>query len=308
MGGWTILSIPGGLLPHPNPPARKLFDVIVVRRGPSSRIKPEPLSTLPAISTRAFASGRTSELGKNELEDGSNPACVSGWRPPTGQGDFSYAPPQKINFEYWAAFVAIGWLTSSEILVMAKHRVGLWQSLLIALCVAIAPVAMALSAPDELRKVSVVSIRPVRRPAGVSDEATGAAQVVANRFGAEPVIVRFNTRKGGDATTTSLAATLQATAKNMAEANERLFLILTSHGSPDGLAAVAGRRRETLTPPALPTCSTRRVSAIGPWSYPPVFRRVHAAACQRRYASDHGGRRRPRFVRLRGSRQMDILR
>jgi hypothetical protein len=40
---------------------------------------------------------------------------------------------------------------------MAKHRVSLWQSLLIALCVAIAPVAMALGAPDELRKVSVVS-------------------------------------------------------------------------------------------------------------------------------------------------------
>jgi len=42
-------------------------------------------------------------------------------------------------------------------MVMAKHRVSLWQTLLIALCAAIAPVATALGAPDELRKVSVVS-------------------------------------------------------------------------------------------------------------------------------------------------------
>jgi hypothetical protein len=37
----------------------------------------------------------------------------------------------------------------------------------------------------------------------------------------------------------------------MADANDVLFLILTSHGSPDGLAVVAGRQQETLTPPRL---------------------------------------------------------
>src|SRR5499427_8751767 len=131
---------------------------------------------------------------------------------------------------------------------MAKHRMSLWQTLLIALCVVIAPVATALGTPDELRKVSVVSFGLFGDQRVFQSEATGAARVVANRFGAEPVIVRFNTRKGGDATTTSLAATLQATAKNMADANDVLFLILTSHGSPDGLAVVARRRKETLTP------------------------------------------------------------
>jgi Peptidase C13 family len=134
---------------------------------------------------------------------------------------------------------------------MAKHRVSLWQSLLIALCIAIAPVTTVLSAADELRKVSVVSFGLFGDQRVFQSEATGAAQVVANRFGAEPVIVKFNTRKGGDATATSLAATLQATAKNMADANDVMFLILTSHGSPDGLAVVAGRRQETLTPPHL---------------------------------------------------------
>ena len=134
---------------------------------------------------------------------------------------------------------------------MAKHRMSLWQTLLIALCVVIAPVATALGTPDELRKVSVVSFGLFGDQRVFQSEATGAARVVANRFGAEPVIVRFNTRKGGDATTTSLTAALQATAKNMADANDVLFLILTSHGSPDGLAVVAGRRQETLTPSRL---------------------------------------------------------
>src|SRR5262249_50493696 len=89
---------------------------------------------------------------------------------------------------------------------MAKHRMSLWQTLLIALCVVIAPVATALGTPDELRKVSVVSFGLFGDQRVFQSEATGAARVVANRFGAEPVIVRFNTRKGGDATTTSLTA------------------------------------------------------------------------------------------------------
>jgi Peptidase C13 family len=135
---------------------------------------------------------------------------------------------------------------------MAKHRVGrLRRSLLIALCVAITPISTAVDAADELHKVSVVSFGLFGDQGVFQREATGAAQIVANRFGGDPVIVKFNTKKGGDATTASLAATLQATAKNMDAANDALFLILTSHGSQDGLAVVAGRRRETLTPARL---------------------------------------------------------
>jgi len=106
-------------------------------------------------------------------------------------------------------------------------------------------------AADDVHKVSVVSFGLFGDQRVFQSEATGAAQIVANRFGGDPVIVRFNSKKGGDATTASLAATLQATAKNTADANDILFLILTSHGSPDGLAVVAGRRRETLTPARL---------------------------------------------------------
>src|SRR5262245_36860951 len=79
-------------------------------------------------------------------------------------------------------------------------------------------------------------------------EATGAAQIVANRFGGDPVIVRSNTKTGGNATVETLATTLQAEAKKMNGESDILFLILTSHGSRDGLAVVAGRLVETLKP------------------------------------------------------------
>jgi hypothetical protein len=79
-------------------------------------------------------------------------------------------------------------------------------------------------------------------------EATGAAQIVASRFGGSPVVVKFNTKTGGGATVEALAATLQAAAKTMNGESDILFLILTSHGSRDGLAVTAGRLAETLTP------------------------------------------------------------
>src|SRR6266404_8165115 len=79
-------------------------------------------------------------------------------------------------------------------------------------------------------------------------EATGAAQIVANRFGGDSVVVKYNTKTGGSATVETLATTLQAEAKKMNGESDILFLILTSHGSPDGLAVTAGRRAETLKP------------------------------------------------------------
>src|SRR6202043_564830 len=80
------------------------------------------------------------------------------------------------------------------------------------------------------------------------NEAAGAAQIVASRFGGDPVVVKFNTKTRGDATIEALESTLQASAKTMNGESDILFLILTSHGSRDGLAVTAGRLAETLTP------------------------------------------------------------
>jgi hypothetical protein len=57
-----------------------------------------------------------------------------------------------------------------------------------------------------------------------------------------------NSKKGGAATIEGLAKSLQSAARGMDADNDVLFLILTSHGSPAGLAVKAGRRTQTLTP------------------------------------------------------------
>jgi Peptidase C13 family len=82
-------------------------------------------------------------------------------------------------------------------------------------------------------------------------EATGAAQVVAGRFETGPIDVEYNTKRGGNATIEALARSLQVAASSLDAENDVLFLILTSHGSPDGLAVKAGRLTQTLTPSGL---------------------------------------------------------
>jgi peptidase C13-like protein len=133
-------------------------------------------------------------------------------------------------------------------MVMSKDWFRRAHTAMIALALAVVPLGKGVKAIDDPHKVAVVSFGLFGDQRVFQSEATGAAQVVAGRFGADPTIVKFNTKKGGDATTASLAATLRATGKNMDDANDVLFVILTSHGSPDGLAVVAGRRQETLTP------------------------------------------------------------
>lgn len=100
-------------------------------------------------------------------------------------------------------------------------------------------------------KTAVISFGLSGEQGVFRSEATGAASVVAKRFGGDPVIVRFNTRKSGDATIEALAATLEAAGKRLDSSTDVLFLVLTSHGSPDGLDVTFGRRRATLTPSRL---------------------------------------------------------
>jgi Peptidase C13 family len=119
---------------------------------------------------------------------------------------------------------------------------------LVALFLAFAPLFASVHAAEHHRRVTVVSFG-LFGPQGVfRREATAAAHIAASRFGADPVVVRFNTKTGGDATVETLAATLQAEAKRMNGQSDILFLILTSHGSRDGLAVTTGRVIETLQP------------------------------------------------------------
>jgi Peptidase C13 family len=122
---------------------------------------------------------------------------------------------------------------------------------LIAFCLMSAITYAPAHAAEGLHKVTVVSFGLFGDQGVFRREATGAAQIIENRFGHGSVVVRFNTKTGGGATIKSLAATLQAEAKKMDRDSDILILFLTSHGSPDGLAITAGRRAETLAPSAL---------------------------------------------------------
>src|SRR6476620_10818215 len=105
---------------------------------------------------------------------------------------------------------------------------------LIALFVTFAVMHAPVHAAEDLRKVTVVCHSGYSAiKGGFRREATGAAQIVGSRFGHGSVVVRFNTKKGGGATVEALAATLNAEATKMNGESDILFLVLTSHGSPD---------------------------------------------------------------------------
>ena len=122
---------------------------------------------------------------------------------------------------------------------------------LIALVLIVAPPVSMVHAVGDAHKVSVVSFGLFGDQGVFRSEATGAAQVVAKRFGPGPVNVQYNSKKGGGATIQGLATALQAAANRMDAENDVLFLILTSHGSQDGLAVKAGPLVQLLTPPDL---------------------------------------------------------
>ena len=119
---------------------------------------------------------------------------------------------------------------------------------LIAVVLTVVPSGSPVHAVEGARKVSVVSFGLFGDQGVFRSEATGAAQVVADRFGSGPINVQYNSKKGGGATIEALATSLQLAASGMDAENDVLFVILTSHGSRAGLAAKAGRLTQTLTP------------------------------------------------------------
>jgi hypothetical protein len=100
-------------------------------------------------------------------------------------------------------------------------------------------------------KIGVVSFGLFGDQGVFKSEAAGAAEIVARRFATGPVDVKYNSRKGGRATIEGLAWSLQDAARGLDAERDVLFLILTSHGSPDGLVVRAGRLTQMLTPSQL---------------------------------------------------------
>jgi Peptidase C13 family len=147
----------------------------------------------------------------------------------------------------------IGELAPARALKSFVRALGRLDAIVIAACLTVAAVLIGeTQAAEAPRKVAVVSFGLFGEQDVFQNEATGAAKIVASRFGGNPVVVQFNTKKGGVATIESLDTTLQSTAEKLNRDRDLLFLILTSHGAWNhGLLVVAGPVRQVLPPWAL---------------------------------------------------------
>ena len=117
----------------------------------------------------------------------------------------------------------------------------------------LAVVPLAVLPPDAVAapKVSVLAFGLVGSESVFESEAEGAAAILAQRLGAHDVVARSNTKTRRDVTIEAIGAAVRTAVDKMDHENDLLALILTSHGSPDGVAVEAGRRVEILSPSAL---------------------------------------------------------
>jgi hypothetical protein len=130
----------------------------------------------------------------------------------------------------------------------SKSWIGRLGASLLAFLLVVAQAALPVHAVEDARRVSVVSFGLFGDQGVFQREATGAARIVADRFGSGSVNVQYNSKTGGKATIEGLARSLQWAATEIDAERDVLFLILTSHGAPQGLAVKAGQLTQVLTP------------------------------------------------------------
>src|SRR5450631_3372894 len=142
------------------------------------------------------------------------------------------------------ALLCYGGDHETRLAMTSKSWISRLGALLMAFVLTVVPSASPAHAVEDARKVSVVSFGLFGDQGVFKSEATGAAQVVASRFGNGPINVQYNSKRGGGATIEALAMSLQVAAKGMDAENDVLFLILTSHGSPPALQSKQGGSRK----------------------------------------------------------------
>jgi hypothetical protein len=126
--------------------------------------------------------------------------------------------------------------------------VGFIAALFAAVCFFVFAAGAAESGP----KVAVVSFGLFSDQSVFESEAAGAAQIVAQRYGASAVIVRANTPSRSEATVEALAAALDEAAGGLVAERDVLVVILTSHGSHGGLVVKSvAQGEDTLWPQTL---------------------------------------------------------
>src|SRR6202051_1134577 len=111
--------------------------------------------------------------------------------------------------------------------MMSKSWISRLGAPLTAFVLTVVPSVSPAHAVEDARKVSVESFGLFGDQGVFKSEATGAAQVVASRFGNGPINVQYNSKRGGGATIEALALSLQVAAKGMGAGNGVLFLFFT---------------------------------------------------------------------------------
>jgi hypothetical protein len=102
---------------------------------------------------------------------------------------------------------------------------------------------------DGNREIYIISFGLFGPESVFASEAEKAAHILRERLQPDAqLLVRFNHKRGGIASSATLAKALRSAGQAMDPAKDILVVFLTSHGSPDGLEVVAGPRRETLSP------------------------------------------------------------
>lgn len=131
---------------------------------------------------------------------------------------------------------------------IVKPTTDMLKTLLLALAL-LTPPGVACAAPF---KTAIVSLALSSDGSVFRSEAVGAAAVIGDRYGhAGPAIVRINTRKSLAAGPRGMVRALAAAEKGLDPARDVLFLILTSHGSPEGIAEKGAGVEGLLSPQAL---------------------------------------------------------
>jgi Peptidase C13 family len=110
-----------------------------------------------------------------------------------------------------------------------------------------APIHFTRSEP-EVREAYIVSFGLYGGESVFESEARGAAQILTERLPRAQSLVTYNTKQGGGATVRGLSAALNAAGAAMDPDEDVLVVALTSHGTPKGLAVMAGRRSGLISP------------------------------------------------------------
>jgi hypothetical protein len=119
-------------------------------------------------------------------------------------------------------------------------------------------------------KVAVLAFGLVGSQSVFESEAKGAAAILARRLEASNVIARANTKIRGDVTIEAIRAAIQSAAAKMDRDRDLLVLMLTSHGSPAGVAVQPAGASKRSRRPLSPGCSTALAFGTASSSFRPA--------------------------------------